>query len=228
MATSPISPLAGQTAATTAAATDGSRARLNQTFDSFLTLLTTQLRYQDPISPMDTNEFTNQLVQFSQVEQTIRSNDRLDTLIGLQGANQIAFAASLAGRLVEIEGNAGSFDGSTPVGWGYELPAGTVASTVTVMDGAGRTIATAAGAGAAGDHAFTWDGTTASGATAAPGTYRLQVTARDAAGKETQAETTVEVTVTGVALEDGEIRLEIGAMSVPLTAVRAIRTGSDA
>src|SRR3546814_13205019 len=79
---------------------------ISATFDSFLTLLTTQLRYQDPISPMDTNEFTSQLVQFSQVEQSIQQNDNLETLIALQGANQIAFAASLTGKNVEIAGDA--------------------------------------------------------------------------------------------------------------------------
>jgi len=63
---------------TDAQKTTASKASLSQDFDDFLQLLTTQLQNQDPLNPMDSNEFTNQLVQFSQVEQQINSNQKLD------------------------------------------------------------------------------------------------------------------------------------------------------
>ena len=61
-----------------------SGASLAETFDTLLTLLTTQLQYQDPLDPMDTNEFTSQLVEFTGVEQAISTNKKLDQLISLQ------------------------------------------------------------------------------------------------------------------------------------------------
>src|SRR3546814_18878242 len=63
-----------------------SGASLAETFDTFLTLLTTQLQHQDPLNPMDTNEFTSQLVELPGVEQAISKNQKLDELIGLQAA----------------------------------------------------------------------------------------------------------------------------------------------
>ena len=60
------------------------KATLAQNFDTFLTLLTTQLKNQNPLEPLDTNQFTSQLVQFAQVEQQLKSNDQLATLVSLQ------------------------------------------------------------------------------------------------------------------------------------------------
>ena len=56
---------------------------LSADMDTFLTLLTTQLQYQDPLDPMDASEYTNQLVQYSNVEQAIQTNTKLDNLLNL-------------------------------------------------------------------------------------------------------------------------------------------------
>src|SRR5580692_10651622 len=81
--------------------------QLSGNFDTFLTLLTTQLKNQDPTSPMDSNEFTQQLVEFSQVEQQIDTNTNLQTLI-TQGQSQSgAYATGYLGKSVSItNGNA--------------------------------------------------------------------------------------------------------------------------
>ncbi len=79
-----------------------SLASLSENFDAFLTLLTSQLQNQDPLDPMDSSEFTNQLVQFSAVEQQIQANQNLETLIQLQNAQSAANAVGYIGKDVEV------------------------------------------------------------------------------------------------------------------------------
>src|SRR5579872_4398386 len=94
--------------------------QLSSNFSTFLTLLTTQLKNQDPTSPMDSNQFTQQLVEFSQVEQQINTNSNLNTLI-TQGQTQIgAYATSYLGKTVSVtNGNAALSNGSAT--WTYNL-----------------------------------------------------------------------------------------------------------
>src|SRR6201981_1569760 len=95
---------ASQAASNSTSQAAGASKTLSSNFDTFLTLLTTQLQNQDPLSPMDSNQFTQQLVQFSQVEQQINTNDNLKSLI-TQGANQTgAYAVSYLGKAVTIAG----------------------------------------------------------------------------------------------------------------------------
>ncbi|MHC4984186.1 MAG: flagellar hook assembly protein FlgD, partial [Planctomycetota bacterium] len=81
----------------------GGNVDLASTFNNFLLLLTTQLQYQDPLSPLDTNQFTEQLVQFTNVEQSIKTNSKLDQLIALQGANQLTAALDYIGKTVDVD-----------------------------------------------------------------------------------------------------------------------------
>src|SRR5438067_9156885 len=96
---------------------------ITQNFDKFLQLLTTQLKNQNPLSPLDTNQFTQQLVQFAQVEQQINMNSSLSTLISLQQASQTSAALGFLGQSVTISGDTAklaqgqaswSFSGSAP------------------------------------------------------------------------------------------------------------------
>src|SRR5665213_1167428 len=98
--TTPITlPSLGASSATSGASSSGSSSALSFTsnFNTFLTLLTTQLQNQDPLSPMDTNTFTQQLVSFSEVEQQIDTNNNLQNLIQLQTANEAISALPLIG-----------------------------------------------------------------------------------------------------------------------------------
>src|SRR6267142_4445505 len=71
---------------------------LSTNFNTFLTLLTTQLKNQDPLAPMDSNQFTQQLVQFSQVEQQINANKNLESLISLTKNQASVNAVSYLGK----------------------------------------------------------------------------------------------------------------------------------
>src|SRR4026207_579781 len=73
-------------------------------FTTFLQLLTTQLKNQNPLDPLDTNQFTQQLVQFAQVEQQLKSNDQLSTLVSLQKTAQSTQAPGVVGQPAAVDG----------------------------------------------------------------------------------------------------------------------------
>src|ERR1700720_4137539 len=87
-------------------------------FNEFLSLLTTQLQHQDPLSPLDTNQFTQQLVQFASVEQQINMNTQLTTLISLQQTAQATSALSFIGATVVVSGNSAQLAGGQAT-WNY-------------------------------------------------------------------------------------------------------------
>src|SRR3954449_6046137 len=72
-------------------------------FTTFLQLLTTQLRNQNPLDPLDTNQFTQQLVQFAQVEQQLKSNDQLATLVAIEKTARSTTALAYVGQTVVVD-----------------------------------------------------------------------------------------------------------------------------
>ncbi len=196
-------------------------ASLAETFDNFLVLLTTQLRYQDPLSPMDATQFTEQLVQFSGVEQAIATNDKLDDLIALQGGNQLSSAVSYIGKGVKADSPMIALqDGQATVIYGL---AGNAASTkITLVDEAGRPVRELTGETTAGLHQLIWDGTNDQGLPQPDGTYGLVVKAVDANDKSVAVATGTAGRVTGVETKDGDVFLKLGDLLVPLTRVFAV------
>lgn len=220
----PVSSVSSSPTATAKSQLGKSADSIAQTFDQFLTLLTTQLRYQDPLSPMDTNEFTSQLVQFSQVEQQILQNQNLETLIALQGANQVAFAASMTGKTIEFEGNSLSLTEGESLSFNYTLSGTAGGALINILDANGNTVYSTQGK-TAGEtkHNFVWDGRKADGTQAPEGTYRIEVVATDPAGQPLKVSYTAEANVRGVDLTDGLISLDVGSFTVSLDNIVAIR-----
>ena len=108
-------------------------AKLADDFDQFLTILPTQLRNQDPLSPMETNEFTTQLVQFSLVEQQIKSNTLLEAQLDNQELDQALAASAFIGKDVELATDTAQLiDGQAT--WVYDLQAETVLTNVKIVD----------------------------------------------------------------------------------------------
>ncbi|MGY8627982.1 flagellar hook assembly protein FlgD [Chromobacterium violaceum] len=70
------------------------------TQQDFLRILSTQLTFQDPLKPIDNQQFMAQMAQFSSLEQTRMSNEKLDTLLAQQAANQ---SLGLIGKTVEVQ-----------------------------------------------------------------------------------------------------------------------------
>lgn len=192
---------------------------LSENFDQFLTMLTVQLQNQDPLSPMESAEFTNQLVMFSQLEQEIQANEHLENVIALQQAAETTAALSYLGKDVKAESSVIHLSGGESE-FAYDMPAGAETASITVFDSDGNIVRTMQAETAAGHHTETWDGEDGQGVLQSDGVYSILVTAVD--GDETPLPPiTVYFTgrATGVTHEGGETLIQVGPLSVPLNAV---------
>jgi flagellar basal-body rod modification protein FlgD len=198
---------------------------LDSTFSDFLTLLTTQLKNQDPTSPMDTAQFTNQLVSFSQVEQQLKSNADLDKLVTAANNNQTQLGLSYMGLDVSVQGNQFSFNPATQsaVTVGYTLPAAATSNKISVLDSNSNVVYTTTGSLNKGSNTFTWNGKETNGTTAPAGNYTVQVSAMDATNTPIAATTLVPGQVTGMqTASDGTVQLVINnSQVVPLSSIES-------
>jgi flagellar basal-body rod modification protein FlgD len=211
------------TSSTGTSSTSGSSAmdQLSGNFDTFLQLLTTQLQNQDPLSPMDSNQFTQQLVEFSQVEQQINTNTNLQTLI-TQGQSQSgAYATGYLGKVVSVSGGQGALTNGQAQ-WSYNLATAASSTVLSVTNASGQVVYSGAGQTTAGNNTFTWNGQDLNGNQLPDGTYTLAVNASNAG---TAVTTTVSSsgTVSEVNMTGGSPQLVIGAMQVPLTSIGEIQ-----
>ena len=143
-----------QTNETSDAAQSG--ATLAKDFDNFLTLLTTQLQFQDPLAPMDSNQFTQQLVAFTGVEQSIATNRNLEALVKQNDQNEASNAVNYIGREVTVQTEkAGVADDGT-VNWEYKLDASASTNKITIKDANGLKVDSFNGELAAGTHQLKW------------------------------------------------------------------------
>ncbi len=200
---------------------------LYETFDNFLTLLTEQLKNQDPLSPMESNEFTSQLVEFTGAEQAVLTNTKLDSLISLQNANQLNSIVSYIGKTVTANSLALNLDenGATIK---YSLGANAKTTEIKIIDEDGNTVRTLEGQKTAGSHELVWDGKNEAGDDMDLGLYGFLVTARD--GEDKAVETTQGIVgeVTGIETDNGQLLLAIGDLVLPLSEVGSIRATQTA
>lgn len=195
--------------------------KLSGNFDTFLTLLTTQLKNQDPTSPMDSNQFTQQLVQFSQVEQQIDTNTNLKSLIA-QGQAQAGIAAtSYLGRKVSVTNGMASLTGGA-ANWTYSLGSPSANTVLSITDAGGKMVYAGLGETGQGGHSFAWDGKDNNGNTLPDGAYKLTVTARDAGGNAVTPAVASAGTVTQIDMTGGTPRLVIGNMDAAIADVAAV------
>jgi len=155
--------------------------------EDFLRLLTTQLRYQDPLSPEDPKDFVAQLAQFSSLEQQINTNsslENLSTLIkSLKNSQDLVQGINLLGKTVKGSGNTIKVTGGQALGASFELPQAAKEVTVSLYNSGGTLVRTLnLGAQAAGSRVFVWDAKDSSGKTVADGSYTYQVSAKDKNG----------------------------------------------
>lgn len=215
--------IGGQTGGT--AATD--KARIAGDFDRFLTLLTTQLQHQDPLSPLDANQFTSQLVQFSQVEQSVKMNSRLEELLAAQEGGQVRDAVAYVGQTVDVlSGEVPLSDGSAEIF--YAVDGEPTSVTLQILDDAGQTVHSATVPTTGGMQRVTWDGRDDTGNLLADGTYQVQVVARDAENNALPAQVGFTGMVRQLSNEAGELTLTVGAVAVPVSEVVSVRRASGA
>jgi len=183
-------------AAVTGSSSGSSNDTLASNFTTFLQLLTTQLKNQNPLDPLDTNQFTAQLVQFAQVEQQLKSNTQLETLVSLQQTAQSTQALGFVGHIVAIDGQTSRLANGT-AGWSFNSPKPATA-TVNIINSAGATVFTGTYSLNSGIQNFVWDGRNNSGVLQPDGDYKLSITAKDAAGQNVSVSTEVQGVVDSV------------------------------
>jgi len=206
---------------TASAGSNDALGKLSGNFSTFLTLLTSQLKNQDPTSPMDANQFTQQLVMYSQVEQQIQGNTHLKTLIAQGQSAAAAMATDYLGKRVSItNGQASLADGAA--NWTYHLAAEAKFANLTVTNASGRVVYTGPAEKTAGNHAFAWDGKDNNGNELADGAYKLTVTASDTAGSPVFAAVASAGTVNQIDMTGSSPQLIVGNMQIGLGEIAAI------
>jgi len=201
----------------------------NQTVtkDDFLKLLIAQLQNQDPLQPMDNQQFAVQLATFNSLEQLININKQLGTLQSAQGQTNQFNAASLIGKEITTTGNTIALQSGSPATVNYQLVANASRVVVNIQDSAGGLVRQLeVGAQNAGDQAIVWDGKDASGKAAPDGIYRFEINAFDLNGKQVAASGRIQGTVTGIKLDGSEPILELGNLQVPLSSVTNVSSKS--
>jgi flagellar basal-body rod modification protein FlgD len=199
-------------------------AKLADDFESFLKLLTTQLQNQDPTAPLDTNEFTNQLVLFSGVEQQLATNKNLEKLVAASTATGIQQGLGYIGKAIDAVGDKGVLVDKTAV-FAYELPQNAATVDVSIVDSTGRAVFSGTGSKQTGKNLVVWDGVNSfTGKTMEPGTYQIVVNAKGFKDEKISVKTFTTGRVTSTELDaNGNTVLNVGTEKVPVANVLTVR-----
>ena len=220
MPTIPTSaPATNNSSSSNSSSSNSSTTGIADNFQSFLMLLTTQLQNQNPLDPLDTNQFTQQLVQFAQVEQQLKSNDQLASLVKIEKTAQSTQALVFVGQTVAVDGSTAHFDGNAT--WNFNAPQNSSA-TITITNSAGQTAYTGSFAIGSGNSSFVWDGKGADGTKWPVGDYKMTVTGKDSNGKDVAISTEVQGTVDSVDLTASPALLSIGGKNYTLDQIKRV------
>src|SRR5215213_1578489 len=197
-----------------------SKAVLAGNFDTFLQLLTTQLKNQNPLDPLDTNQFTQQLVQFAQVEQQMKQNDQLTTLIAIEKSAQSTTALAFVGSTVAVDGQTAVLANGR-ANWSFTVSKPATA-TVTIKNATGQTVYSSGFTMNAGAQSFSWDGRDTNGVQWPDGNYTISVTGKDASGQPVPVSTEIEGIVDSVDLTKTPPDLSIGGQTFKLDKIKRV------
>jgi len=209
--------------------TPGSPSSLNGTagatlagnFQTFLTLLTTQLKNQDPLTPLDTNQFTQQLVQFASVEQQLKTNNQLTTLVSLQQTAQSTQALTFVGKTAAVDGSTAALSQGQAT-WKLSVPTNSNVS-ISIANSTGQAVLTGTLPVSAGSNQpFTWNGKGNDGTQLPDGKYKLTATAADSAGNPIAVSTQIEGVVSSVDLTQSPPLLSIDGQNFTVNQVKSI------
>ncbi len=218
-------PVVSGTTNNAASSSSSAKGSIANNFQTFLTLLTTQLQHQNPLDPLDTNQFTAQLVQFASVEQQLKQNEQLTSLINLQKGALATQALAFVGNTVAVDGSKTELDGSAT--WNVKAPQDTNASIV-ITNSAGQTVFSGNYSLSAGNASFVWDGKGNDGVQYPKGTYTLTATGKDSSGTSVAISTEVQGVVDSVDLTASPPLLSVGGQSYTTDQIkRVVRTSSS-
>ena len=214
-------------AATQAAGTAGAQ-QIAGNFNEFLQLLTTQLQNQDPLDPLDTNQFTQQLVEFASVQQQVDMNSNMQTLISLQQTTAATQALQLVGSNVTLNGNSANLSNATgsPASWNLQASAGGTAA-ITITNSAGQTAFTGTTTLNAGTQTYTWNGQGNNGITWPDGSYTIAVTGTGASGQSITVTSQVSGTVSAVNMSSTPPTLTVNGQNYPISSIQSVGSGGS-
>jgi len=198
-----------------------SRVSIADNFDTFLTLLTTQLKNQSPLDPLDTNQFTQQLVQFTEVEQALKQNENLESLIKLSTASAVTNVVGFLGGEITVSGNTAEFKNGAAT-WNYEIDQAADNVNFTIRDSNGLSVFTNSAPAPAGRNSFIWNGQTDNGLPAPDGEYTLTISAVDSNGTAINVSTEIVGIVDGVNFKSSEPVLLIGNREIKLDEIISV------
>jgi flagellar basal-body rod modification protein FlgD len=190
-------------------------------FQSFLQLLTTQLQNQNPLDPLDTNQFTQQLVEFAGVQQQLNTNSQLSTLVSLQQTAQSTQALTFVGKTAVVGGNTAALTNSSAT-WNLNIPSSATVN-ISIANSSGQTVFTGQYSAAAGNNQpFTWNGRGSDGTQWPDGQYKLTATATDSAGNSVGVTTAVQGVVSSVDLTQSPPLLTIAGQTYTVNQIQSI------
>jgi flagellar basal-body rod modification protein FlgD len=221
--TAQTSTSSSSSSSSTSSVTDGT---LAGNFQTFLTLLTTQLQNQNPLDPLDTNQFTQQLVEFAGVEQQLKTNDSLQTLVTMQQTAQATQALEFVGKTAIVSGNTTALSSSKAT-WELDVPT-TSTINVSIANSSGQTVYSGNfSANAGNNQPFVWNGQGNDGTQWPDGNYTMTATAQDSTGNSVAISSQVGGTVSAVDLTQSPPLLSINGQSYTISQVRAIGTATQ-
>jgi len=213
------------TASAASAASSAAAPNLAGNFNEFLQLLTTQLQHQDPTSPLDPNQFTQELVQFSSVEQQINTNTSLTTMIALQQTQQAASALQFIGANVAVSGTTAQL-ANGQASWNYSVTQPATAS-INILDSSGTTVYSTSQTVQPGSQSFVWNGMDSQGNSFPSGPYTISISAVGTSGQSVPVTTQIQGVVTGVDVSKNPPNLTIAGQAYPLNQItQVLSTGT--
>jgi flagellar basal-body rod modification protein FlgD len=190
-------------------------------FQSFLQLLTTQLQNQNPLSPLDTNQFTQQLVEFAGVQQQLNTNDSLSTLVSLQQTAQSTQALGFVGKTASVTGSTATLT-SSKAAWKLDIPSNSNVN-ISITSSTGQTVFSGTfPANAGNNQPFNWNGKGNDGTQFPDGNYKLTATAKDSAGNTVAVKTQIEGVVSSVDLTQSPPLLSIDGQTFTVNQIQSI------
>jgi flagellar basal-body rod modification protein FlgD len=218
--TQPASP-SSSSSSSAASASALANQQIAGNFQSFLTLLTTQLQNQNPLDPLDTNQFTQQLVEFAGVQQQLNTNDSLSTLVSLQQTAQSTQALGFVGKTAVVKGSTAALTNSSAT-WDLNIPSASTVN-VSITSSTGQTVFTGSySANAGNSQPFTWNGQGNDGTQYPDGQYKMTATATDSSGNPVAVTTQIQGTVSSVDLTQSPPLLTIDGQTYTVSQIQSI------
>jgi flagellar basal-body rod modification protein FlgD len=202
-------------------AASSSNGTLAGNFQTFLTLLTTQLQNQNPLDPLDTNQFTQQLVQFAGVEQQLKTNDQLTSLVSLQQTTQATQALDFVGKNAVVDGSTAPMTNKVAT-WQLSIPTASTL-TVNIASSTGQNVFSGSyGVNAGDNQVFSWNGLGNDGTQWPDGKYTLTATGADASGNPVTVSTQIQGQVNSADLTQSPPLLSIGGQTYTISQIKRI------